>query len=136
MIEPQLRISSCAWSEEAARILESSTKWFPLATVEDYRLLLEQDADAKLLRVSQDGILAGFVIVKVEHFTAGSEGVIVAAAGRMKGADLVDLVLPALENLLAGVSSYRVTTARAGLKRKLERRGWTQTHSVLRKVAL
>ena len=130
-----MRLSSCAWSDEAALVLESSTKWFPLATVEDYRLLLERDPDAGLYRCDDEEGLVGFAILKIERFSAGAEGIILAASGCRKGAHLVEALLPAIEGLFEGVSSYRVTTARESLVRKLRRVGWLQTHVVLRKVA-
>ena len=130
-----LRLSSCKWSDEAARALESSTKWFPLATVEDYRLLLERDADAALYRCDDDDGLVGFAILKIERFTGGAEGVIIAASAHKEGVHLVELLLPAIEGLFDGVTSYRVTTAREGLVWKLKNAGWLQTHVVLRKVA-
>lgn len=116
-------------------MLESSTKWFPLATVEDYRLLLEHDPDAKLYRCDDDEGLIGFAILKIEHFTGGSEGVVIACSAYKEGVHLVELLLPAIEGLFKGVTSYRVTTAREGLAWKLQRAGWLQTHVVLRKVA-
>lgn len=130
-----LAITRVSWSDEAAKVLKSSTKWFPLATVEDYRLLLERDPEAALLRVTSADKLVGYVILQVDRYAECSEGVIVAAAGRLPGADLVELVLPALERSFEGVVSYRLTTARRGLIRKLLRRGWLHTHAVMRKVA-
>ena len=130
-----LRLSSCAWSDEAARVLESSTKWFPLASVEDYRLLLERDPDAGLYRCDDETGLIGFAILKVERFTGGAEGVIIAASAHKEGVHLVELLLPAIEGLFKGVTSYRVTTAREGLVWKLKNAGWLQTHVVMRKVA-
>ena len=130
-----MKLSSCTWSDEAARVLESSTKWFPLATVEDYRLLLERDPDASLYRCDDEDGLVGFAILKIERFTGGSEGVIIACSAHKEGVHLVELLLPQLESLFAGVTSYRVTTAREGLIWKLQRAGWLQTHAVLRKAA-
>ena len=130
-----MRLSSCAWSDEAAHVLESSTKWFPLATVEDYRLLLERDPDAKLYRCDDEAGLVGFAILKIERFTGGSEGVIIACSAQKEGVHLVELLLPAIEGLFDGVTSYRVTTAREGLVWKLKNAGGLQTHVVLRKVA-
>ena len=130
-----MKLSSCAWSDEAARTLESSTKWFPLATVEDYRLLLERDRDAQLYRCDDEHGLVGFAILKIERFTGGAEGVIIACSAYKEGVHLVELLLPAIEGLFEGVTSYRVTTAREGLVWKLKQAGWSQTHVVLRKVA-
>ena len=65
-----MRIVSCKWSDEAARILEASTQWFALATVEDYRRLIERDKDAQLYRLDDDeGNPLGFAILKVERFS-------------------------------------------------------------------
>ena len=130
-----MRLSSVAWSDEAARTLESSTQWFPLATVEDYRLLLERDPTAQLYRCDDEEGLVGFAILKIERFTGGAEGVIIACSAHREGVHLVELLLPAIEGLFEGVTSYRVTTAREGLAWKLKQAGWLQTHVVLRKVA-
>ncbi len=129
------KITSCAWSGKAAEVLDASTKWFPLATVEDYRLLLERDPDAKLYRVDDESGLIGFFILKIDHFTGGDEGVIIACAGYKEGVHLVELLLPEIEGLFDGVVSYRVTTAREGVVWKLKNAGWLQTHVVMRKVA-
>ena len=130
-----MRLSSCEWSAKAAEVLDASTKWFPLATVEDYRLLLECDPDAKLYRCDDEDGLVGCVLLKLEHFTGGDEGVIIACAGHRENVHLVELLLPAIEGLFEGVMSYRVTTAREGVVWKLKNAGWLQTHVVMRKVA-
>jgi hypothetical protein len=131
-----LRISSCKWSDEAARVLEASTQWFSLATVEDYKRLLERDTDAQLYRLDDaEGKPLGFAILKIERFSGGAEGVIIAAAAQVEGVELTELLMPRLESLFDGVSSYRITTAREGLVWKLNRMGWKQTHTILRKAA-
>ena len=130
-----LRISSCQWSAKAAEVLDASTKWFPLATVEDYRLLLERDPDSKLYRVDDEAGLVGFVLLKIEHFTGGDEGVIIACAGHKENVHLIEELLPTIESLFDGVVSFRVTTAREGVVWKLKNAGWLQTHVVMRKVA-
>lgn len=129
-----MRLQSCQWSEEAARVLKPSCKWFPLAGVEDYRLILENEPTARLYRCEDDGELVGFLILKIDHYTGGSEGVILAAAAKHWGVDLVKTMLPAVEGLFQGVCCYSVSTARPGLVRKLQRAGWVQTHAVLRKI--
>ena len=130
------RLSNCRWSKDAERILARSCKWFPLATVEDYRRVLESDSSAGLYRLDDaNGQAIGFAILKVEQFSQGAEGVILACAANAPGVDLIGLLLPTLEGLFVGVSSFRVTTARPGLIRKLSKHGWQQTHAVMRKTA-
>lgn len=131
----ELRIRRCQWSEDAASALVASTKWFPLATVDDYRLLVERDSDAGLYRLEDaQGAIHGYGIFKIERFAKGAEGVIIAVAARVPGVDLTERMLTALEGVFDGVVSYRVTTARPGLIRKLTARGYVQTHAVLRKA--
>ena len=131
-----MNLSVASWSEDAARMLSASCSKSAVSGPEDYRQLLERDPSAVLYRLDDgDGAAIGFFILRVEQFSGGSEGVILAAAARAPGVDLVELLLPAFERLLGDVSSFRVTTFRPGLIRKLKNRGWTQTHVVMRKAA-
>ena len=96
---------------------------------------MERDPDAGLYRCDDEEGLVGFAILKIERFTGGAEGVIIAASAYKEGVHLVELLLPQIESLFVGVTSYRVTTAREGLVWKLQKLGWLQTHAVLRKAA-
>ncbi len=105
-------------------------------TVADYRRLLVTDpVNTGLYRVEQGGKFAGFVILRVEYFSGGAEGVILAAAGAAPGTDLTAVLLPYLETIFKGVKCYRVSTARRGLAVKLQAQGYEITHYVLRKPA-
>lgn len=116
-------------------MLASSVLRAPCYDVEDYRHLVEHEADCKLYAVRAEGALVGYVILRIIRQSGGAEGEIVAAAGRLAGADLTRDVLPALLKMFRGVRAYRVTTARAGLVRKLLRYGWRDTHRTLRMEA-
>jgi hypothetical protein len=130
--EKILLIEPSPWCEEAARYLAATLAGVPCFTVADY--LLEIDAGAaRLYRVTCEGELVGFFVLRVERYAGGAEGVILAAAGGLRGARLFDQVLPALERMFSGVSSIRVDTGRPGAIRQLLRAGYHATHVVMRK---
>ena len=56
--------------------------------------------------------------------TNGREIVVVAAAGGLPGVDLVECVLPKIEQQGAGADRMTLRTRRLGLVRKLKRQGW------------
>lgn len=135
MTTETLTFERANWSAEAAQMLTASTRRAPLTTAADYRDLLAVDPTAHLYRVSGDAGTVGFVLIRTEHFSGGREGVIVAAAGRLPGVDLVEAILPTIEGEFNGVDCYRFATARTGLVRKMKRQGYQITHVVMRKVA-
>ena len=130
-----LTLERCAWSEQAGRVLERSTRMAPCTTARDYRDLLAIDPSAHLYHGTVDGKIVGYVLLRTEHFSMGSEGVIVAVAGRLPGMDLIDAFLPAIEREFKGVAAYRFTSARRGLLRKMKSLGYYATHVTMRKPA-
>ena len=56
--------------------------------------------------------------------TNGREIVVVAAAGGLPGVDLVECVLPKIEQQGAGADRMTLRTRRLGLVWKLKRQGW------------
>lgn len=133
-----LTITAWPWTSEAAELLSRAIFRAPCFEVEDYRRIVAEDPGAQLYRVTAAGEipeLVGYVILRVLRFAGGAEGEILAAAGGLRGADLTAELLPALEDIFAGVEWHRITTARPGLKRKLERQGYTVSHWVMRKPA-
>lgn len=119
-----LRIEKADWSQEAAETLAAAITW---GTVESLRCQL--DAGAVLFRVSQDDETLAFYMLRVDRTETGSEGVIVAAAGRAGFASL----LPYIERQFVGVQSIRVHTSRRGVARVLAAQGYTDGEIVLRK---
>lgn len=132
--EKVLTITPAAWSDEAARVLAASIRRAPSFGVADYRAALDQPG-AMLYRVAAEGEPVGYVILRLVHQAHGTEGEILAAAGRLAGADLTRDVLPQLERMFAGVSAFTITTARRGLVAKLAPLGYAVTHYTLRKPA-
>jgi hypothetical protein len=134
-MEKTLTIAPAAWSDEAARYLASTFRGAPCFTVDDYRRELETNPDCRLYRVSEGPKLVGFVVLRLERFAGGVEGVIVAGAGRLVGAELFGVVVPALERMFSGVKSFRVEACRSGSVRELLKLGYLPTHFVMRKPA-
>jgi len=90
---------------------------------------------ATLYRVTaQDGELVGFVVLRIELYQGGAEGVIVAGAGKLAGAKLYRQVVPALERMFTGVTSIRVESCRKAGTRALLELGYLPTHAVMRRV--
>ena len=75
-----------------------------------------------------DVVLAGEIVCRyalsIEQHENGAELVIVAAAGGVRGVDLVASVLPHIETQGPGAKRVTLTTRRRGLVRKLLKQGW------------
>lgn len=112
-------------------MLARSIRRAPCFGVADYRDM----PGAMLYRVASEGELVGYVVLRVVRQAHGAEGEIVAAAGRLPGADLTVAVLPALERMFSGVQGFTLTTARPGLLAKIAPLGYVVTHYTARKVA-
>lgn len=132
-----LVIEACAWCAEAGALLASALRGVPCFTAEDFRQELERNPDTGLYRISdqESGRLVGYVVLRVERYQGGAEGVILAAAGELAGARLYGQVLPVLERMFHGVSSFRVDPCRAGAIRELLKAGYLPTHVTMRKPA-
>lgn len=124
-----------AWCDQAAKMLARSVIGAPCYSVEDYRQELASNPDCRLFRLTAGAELVGFVILRVERYSRGAEGVIVAGVARLAGARLFAAVLPALEGLFQGVTSYRIEGARRGTVRECLRLGYLPTHVELRRPA-
>lgn len=125
-----LKIEVAEWSEEAAAVLSAAVCFCPVADLE-----AQAKAGAVLFRVTNEakGDLVGFYLLRIDRTASGSEGVLVAAAGR-DGAELSWRVLPYIERQFSGVKSIRIHTARPGMARKLARAGYNGAEIVLRKT--
>jgi len=131
-----LTISPATWCDQAAAMLATTIRGAPCYTVGDMRAEIAAGG-AKLYSVTADtGELVGYVVMKIEHYEGGAEGVIVAGAGRLMGARLFREVLPALERMFTGVRSIRVDACRGGSLRELMRQGYKPTHAIVRKTVL
>ena len=136
MNETGLTIERARWCDEVRQVLMPSVRRAPCFRVEDYgRMLLNDPVNTLLFSVHEGGALVGHFILRIEHFSGGSEGVILAAAGKRRGHDLTAELLPLLEARFKNVHAFRISTARPGLVRKLQSQGYALTHYTLRKPA-
>jgi len=128
-----LTLSRVAWSETAARILA------PVCADEPGGLgdvaVQVQTGTASLFKVDAQERLVGFYVVRIDQLTAGDELVIVAAAGRLPGVDLIAVMLPTFEAqaVLSDCGAVRIHTNRKGMVKKIARRGYGFSEWVFRK---
>jgi hypothetical protein len=120
------------WCEAAATLLATAMKSDPLAGVEALKRMV-QKRQATLLSVSCNDYMVGAVVLRVDRKPLGDEGVIVAAAGKLKGVSLIELLLPHIEKKFRGVKAIRIHTARPGLVRAMMRHGYRSREYVLAK---
>lgn len=125
-----LTIAPAAWNDAAAALLSRAVagKAEALANV---RAGVES-CGATLLHVLSGSRLVGAIVLRVDPLPSGPEGVIVAAAGRLPGVRLFDL-LPHFEQRFKGVTAVRVHTARPGMVRQLLCAGYEVQETVMRK---
>lgn len=120
-----------AWSEHAeawlARAQARSTR-----STAPIRRKVEQGA-AELLVFRRAGKVVLVVAIEIEQHAHRKQLVILAAGGRLVGADLTQQLLPAIERLHGECDSARIQTARPGLKRKLIEQGYAVTHWIMEK---
>lgn len=110
-------------------MLSGTIRRAPAYSVDDLK------RDGTLYQVNeQGGALVGFLVLRVDHFAHGAEGVIVAAAGKLAGAALYAQVLPHLERMFRGIRSIRIDACRSGAVKRLMAAGYVPTHFVMRKV--
>ncbi len=115
-----LTLAPAAWSEDAQRILAPACP-HDLADV-----AAQVQAGAARLFVGTDpagqAVLA--FVLRIDQAATGPQGVIVAAAGQVPGADLTATCMPAIESLFRGCVAIRYHTAHPALARKLARLGY------------
>lgn len=75
----------------------------------------------------------GYYAIQVNRHRAGTEVVIVAAAGILPGADLVATLIPYIEQQAKGAQALTVHTRRRGLLAKLRAQGFGCDGFILRK---
>ncbi len=75
---------------------------------------------ARLFHIKHGAAIVGAFVLRVD----GDEGVIVAAAAKLDGVDMVGTCMPAIEALFVGCRSIRYHTAIPALVRKLARMGY------------
>lgn len=129
--EPQtLTIAPAEWSASAAMWLSLAVQH---ATVADLRAQVDCGA-ASLFEVESAGRMVGAFVLRVDQCAGRHEGVIVAAAGNLRGVDFTAAILPHVESLFSGVAVIRIHTARCGMAAKLAAAGYVPRELVFSKV--
>lgn len=124
--EPQaLTLEPGQWGADADRLIAQALQH---ASPADIRHQVEH-LGARLFYVRHAGAIVAAFVLRVD----GREGVIVAAAGDLPGADLCASCIPAIESLFVGCSSIRYHTASPALARKLARMGYAAREIVCMK---
>ena len=128
-IEKVLTVGPCDWSEPAARLIAMAVQHAAPLEIRNQ----VQSGVASLFGVQVGGELAAVFVLRVDRDSLGSEGVIVAAAGRVPGVDLTAVVLPHVEAMFRDCRAVRIHTARPGMARKLVRAGYRPSEIVFAK---
>ncbi len=118
--EKTLSLEPGTWGEDAAQWLAQAGT---AAEVEDYRRDVQRGA-ASLFRVKQGEQIAGAFLLRVDRYTTGADGVIVAAAAHIEGLDAMAAFLPHIEAMFRGVDRIRIHTGKPAVARKLARHGY------------
>ncbi len=79
---------------------------------------------AQLFHIKQGPDTVGAFVLRVEDTSKGPQGVIVAAAAKVQGVDMIASCLPAIEQMFVGCTSIRYHTTRAALARRLAGMGY------------
>lgn len=130
--EKSLTVRGMEWCEAAERMLATAMKSDPLAGVEALAEMVN-GGTAALYGVFSGVYFVGAYVLRVDHKPHGAEGVIVAAAGRLKGVSLLGLLLPEAEKRFHGCKAIRVHTNRRGMLKELSKRGYGLREFVLAK---
>lgn len=124
-----LTIAAAAWSPAAADILTGAA---PRGSLPDIRHQVESGR-AALFEVSQAGAVVAAFVLRLDPSESGTEGVIVAGAGRVRDIDLTVHLLPHIEARFNGCKAIRMHTDQPAVARKLARHGYGLQELVLRK---
>lgn len=125
----ELTIRPAPWSADAERLIATALQH---ATPAEIRRQVEAGI-AELYQVMRGDRIGAVFVLRVDHDADGSEGVIVAAAGGVRGVDLTGAVLPHIERMFINCRAVRIHTARPGLARKLGQAGYRAAEIVLKK---
>lgn len=115
----EISIAPGAWSQVAESWLALALQ---MATLDD--LKAQYDAGASLFYVTAGGVSCGAFLLRVDQAASGPQGVIVAAAGRLRGVDLLATLLLEIENLFIGCDTFRLHSARPGMAAKVAALGY------------
>jgi hypothetical protein len=124
----EITIMPGPWAESVGALLAQSG-----ASIPDLRHQVTTGT-AQLFTVQEGEIVIAAYVLRIDTLATGPQGVIVAAAGRGKGVNLTESILPVIEGQFKGCASVRLHTARPGLARRvIQDHGYRITELVLEK---
>lgn len=117
--DKEIGIAAGQWGADVEPWLKQA---LATSTMED--LKAQWQDGAVLFRVIGNGETVGAVLLRVDQAPTGPEGVIVAAAAQWGGVDMVQNVIPLIEQVFRGVNTLRFHTAKPALVRKMRLCGY------------
>lgn len=114
-----LTIEAGPWTDEAAHWLDQAKG---AATLVD--LHHQAENGAALFYVRHQGQTVGAFLLRIDQTASGPEGVIVAAAAKLAGVDMIETCMPTIEAKFEGCRFLRYHTGHPALARKMARRGF------------
>jgi hypothetical protein len=119
-----LTIEAGTWTDEAAHWLAQAKG---AATMAD---LIAQAKQGGLFYVRHQGQTVGAFLLRIDQTASGPEGVIVAAAAKLAGVDMIESCMPTIEGKFSGCKFLRYHTGSPALARKMARRGFVPAEIV------
>lgn len=118
--QKELTILPGLWKESANSLIAQAVR--PLSLIHLRQQV--QDGQARMFHVLDGTQVVGAFILRIDQTATGSEGVIVAGAGRCDGVDMLQTCMPAIEKMFIGCERIRYHTEKPALARKLARMGY------------
>lgn len=84
----------------------------------------QHETGAALFYVKHQAQTVGAFLLRVDKTATGNDGVIVAAAAKLDGVDMIASCIPAIESLFVNCDRVRYHTKSPALARKLARMGY------------
>ncbi len=116
------------WTPSVAAFIDSALS---TATLADIKGQVKQGA-ALFAVMHKNKTVAAFVL-RVDHLVGRSEGVIVAAGGKLHGVNLIAAIVPVIEGMFQGCQSIRAHTENPAVARLFARLGYTVSEIILTK---
>ena len=124
----KLIIETVEWCDEAALMFVDAVDNCHVADLQ-----AQVNSGATLFKVTSNGLLVGYYILRIDEFIAHSEAVLVAGVGNHPVINLTDSIIPVIEKQFIACKYLRIHTARSGLVKKLAHLGYEPQEFVMRK---
>ena len=126
----QLTVNPAQWNAQAAYWVGQTQQH---ATTEEIRAQVEQGGASMFEIRNQAGEVCGAFVLRIEQRNTGPEGVILSAAAKLPGVDMVGAMLEHIESRFVDCNSIRMHTAIPALARRVAAFGYGVTELVCTK---